>query len=53
MKYTINIFSILIFTWPAMVLGYLWGAVSGGFIAGIYLHEKHADEALAKFTNPR
>jgi hypothetical protein len=50
MKYAINIVAMTLFGWPALIAGYIWRAVVSGFETGTFLHEKHEDAAIDKFT---
>ena len=49
MKYVVHIFVIVLISFPATVVGYLWAAVIGGFKNGMYAHDKHEDAILSKF----
>lgn len=47
MKHLISIIICVLFTWPALVVGYIVGAIHVGLVAGKHLNEVHADEAMA------
>ena len=49
MKIAINLIITIIFTWPFLLVGYVYNAIETGFIAGKYLNEKHSDSAILFF----
>lgn len=51
MKYVFNGVSTVLCAWPALVAGYIFGAVRSGWSAGRILQEMHEDAAIEKFVN--
>jgi hypothetical protein len=50
MKYVINIMAVVLFGWPALIVGYIWWVIVSGFKAGTFICERHEDAAIDKFT---
>lgn len=48
MKHLISIVVCVLFTWPALVVGYIVAAIKLGFFVGGCMHEEHID-ATAEF----
>lgn len=53
MKYLFATLFALFFTWPALVLGYAWGAICVGFCVGRDVYEDHAAAAVEKFKKEK
>ncbi|MES3011967.1 MAG: hypothetical protein V4738_14355 [Pseudomonadota bacterium] len=49
MKYIIKIFVVLFVTWPAVIVGYVVGAMLDGLDHGDELFRKHALSSAEKF----
>jgi hypothetical protein len=49
MKHIISIVVCVLFTWPALVVGYIVAAIKLGFLAGGYMQEGHAEAAMKFF----
>ena len=50
MKYVISIMAVVLFGWPALIVGYIWKTIVSGFEAGTFICERHEDAAIDKFT---
>jgi hypothetical protein len=50
MKYVINIMAVVLFGWPALIVGYIWQAIVSGFETGTFIYERHEVAAIDKFT---
>jgi hypothetical protein len=50
MKYVLNIAAVLLFSYPAKIVGYVWQAIVSGFESGMFIHKMHEDAAIKKFT---
>ena len=50
MKYVINIMAVVLFGWPALIVGYIWRVIVSGFTAGTFIYGRHEDAAIDKFT---
>lgn len=50
MKYLIFILITVVFTWPAVVVSYIWEAISTGLFGGREFYERHADACEKKFV---
>jgi hypothetical protein len=50
MKYVINIMAVVIFGWPALIVGYVWQTIVSGFETGTFIYERHEAAAIDKFT---
>lgn len=50
MKYVIHIMVVVLFGWPALIVGYIWGVIVSCFTAGTFICEAHAAAAIDKFT---
>jgi len=50
MKYVINIMAVVMFGWPALIVGYIWQTIVSGFETGEYFYEKHEAASINKFV---
>jgi hypothetical protein len=50
MKYVINIMAVVLFGWPALIVGYIWQAIVSGFETGTFIYERHEAAAIDKFA---
>jgi hypothetical protein len=50
MKYVIYIMAVVLFGWPALIVGYICWVIVSGFKAGTFICERHEDAAIDKFT---
>lgn len=51
MKIIINLIITIVFTWPFLLIGYVYNAIETGFMAGKYLNSKHSDSAILFFKS--
>ncbi|WP_157979258.1 hypothetical protein [Rhodoferax ferrireducens] len=49
MKYLVHFITYIWFSFPAMLVGYIFHAITTGFADGVFLYEAHEDAAIAKF----
>lgn len=50
MKYVFNVVATLLFGWPALVVGYVFGSIASGWSVGRFLQNMHEDAAIEKFA---
>jgi hypothetical protein len=53
MKYITIVITYLFFSWPALVLGYLFAAIRSGWAVGVHLQDVHEDAAIEKFIRSK
>ena len=50
MKYVIHIMAVVLFGWPALIVGYIWKTIVSGFKSGTFICKRHETAAINKFT---
>lgn len=49
----VNIVCLLLLGYPAMAIGYLWGAIRSGFTTGAFFYDRHEDQNVGGFVTER
>ena len=49
MKSLLAVLAVIFLGWPALIVGYAAGAIKSGFLIGVFLYDKHEEEAIDKF----
>lgn len=49
MKYVLCTLSMILLSWPSVVIGYIVAAIASGFSVGRFLHERHEQDNINKF----
>ncbi len=50
MRHVVSLIFTVVFAWPALVIGYIFGAIKTGFEAGEILYDQHTENAVKFFT---
>jgi hypothetical protein len=48
-KYAAHFLVTFLLGFPALIAGYLWAAITGGWSTGKFMHDRHERAAIAKW----